>query len=121
MAPVKGLLLGCGWGEASSCLGPRTHPVPDRSPVSVVQAVADVHGSFLGRQGADRSLGLESQHVDFHRLREGRGKELSWHFPRSRLTTAKLGNLAWVPAGGGGILTYHTAAGQGGSNTRHSV
>lgn len=91
MASVKDLLLGCGLGGTSSCLGPRTHPVPDRSPVSVVQAVADAHDSCLGRQGADGSLDLASQHADFHRLREGRGKELSWRFPRSRLTVAKLG------------------------------
>lgn len=91
MAPVKGLLLGCGWGGTSSCLGPRTDPVPDRSPVSAVQVVADAHGSCLGRQGADGSLGLASQCAGFHRLREGRGEELSWRFPRSKLPAAKLG------------------------------
>lgn len=121
VTPVKGLLLGCGLGGTSSCLGPRTDPVPDRSPVSAVQAVADAHGSCLGRQGADGSLGLASQCAGSHRLREGQGRRAELALSKIKTPCSQAGDLAWIPAGCGGILIYHTVAGQGASNTLHSV
>lgn len=49
----------------------------------------------------------------------GRRAELA--LSKIKTPCSQAGDLAWIPAGGGGILTYHTVAGQGGSNTRHSV
>lgn len=57
----------------------------------------------------------------FPQVEGGTGRRAELALSKIKTPCSQAGDLAWIPAGCGGILIYHTVAGQGASNTLHSV